>query len=97
MIDAAAITLVFVPTSVQDALETDAATALPPLLALRTVTLRLPTFIVYTLETIASRNGTTPDACLHQELMDFAGVWAEEMEATHPGFRRAYLFPGREE
>lgn len=82
---------------VEDALGTDAATALPPLLTLRTVTLRLPAFIVCTLETIASRNGTTPDACLHQELMDFAGLWAEKMEAVHPGFQRAYLFPGREE
>lgn len=81
---------------VEDALGTDAATALPPLLTLRTVTLRLPAFIVCTLETIANREGTTLDACLHQELMDFAGVWAEEMEATHPGFRRAYLFPGQE-
>jgi hypothetical protein len=81
---------------VEDALGSDAAAVLPPLLALRTVTLRLPAFIVCTLETIARKNGTTPDACLHQELMDFAGVWAEEMEATHPGFRRAFLFPGRE-
>ena len=81
---------------VQDALGVDAATALPPLLTLRTVTLRLPAFIVCTLETIANRDGTTLDACLHQELMDFAGVWSAEMEATHPGFRRAYLFPGRE-
>ncbi len=81
---------------VQDALGSDAATILPPLLALRAVTLRLPAFIVCTLETIASRDGTTIDACLHQELMDFAGVWSEHMEATHPGFRRAYLFPGRE-
>jgi hypothetical protein len=81
---------------VEDALGTDAGAVLPPLLTLRTVTLRLPAFIVCTLETIASRNGTTPDACLHQELMDFAGVWSEKMEATHPGFRRAYLFPGLE-
>jgi hypothetical protein len=81
---------------VQDALGTDADAALPPLLTLRTVTLKLPAFIVCTLETIASRNRTTPDACLHQELMDFAGVWADDMEATHPGFRRAYLFPGQD-
>ena len=81
---------------VEDALGADAATALPPLLALRTVTLRLPAFIVCTLETIAGRGGTTLDACLHQELMELAGVWAKDMEAVHPGFRRAYLFPGRE-
>lgn len=81
---------------VQDALGGDSEAVLPPLLALRTVTVRLPTFIVCALETTASGSGTTLDACLHQELMDFAGVWAEEMEATHPGFRRAFLFPGRE-
>jgi hypothetical protein len=81
---------------VQDALGIAAEAVLPPLLALRTVTVRLPAFIVCTLETIASRDGTTVDACLHQELMDFAGVWAEEMEATHAGFRRAFLFPSRE-
>lgn len=81
---------------VQDALGSDAEAVLPPLLALRTVTVRLPSFAVIALEAIASRDGTTLDACLHQELMDFAGVWAEEMEAAHPGFRRAYLFPGLE-
>jgi hypothetical protein len=80
---------------VQDALGSEAATVLPPLLALRTVTVRLPAFVVIALEAIANRNATTLDACLHQELMDFAGVWSEEMEEIHPGFRRAYLFPGR--
>jgi hypothetical protein len=81
---------------VQDALGSDAKAVLPPLLTLRTVTVRLPAFIVCTLETVASRYGTTLDACLHQELMELAGVWAKEMEASHPGFRRAYLFPGRD-
>jgi hypothetical protein len=78
---------------VQDALGTDATGVLPPLLALRTVTVRLPAFVVCTLETVASRDGTTLDACLHQELMELAGVWAVEMEKIHPGFRAAYLFP----
>src|SRR5947209_20126711 len=81
---------------VQDALGSDAEAVLPPLLTLHTVTVRLPEFIVRALETVASKNGTTPDACLHQELMDFAGTWSDDMEATHPGFRRAYLFPSRE-
>jgi hypothetical protein len=53
---------------------------------------RLPAFIVCALETVANRDRTTLDACLHRELMDLAGLWAEEMEATHPGYRRAYLF-----
>jgi hypothetical protein len=78
---------------VQDALGSDAEVVPPPLLALRTATVRLPAFIVCTLETIASRNGATPDTCLHQELME---LWAEEIKTTHPGFHRAFLFPGRE-
>jgi hypothetical protein len=80
-----------------DALGSDAATALPPLLTLRTVTLRLPEYIVRGLETAASEERTTIDAYLSGELLEFAGTVVDQMETVHPGFRRAYLFPGREE
>jgi len=80
-----------------DALGADAATALPPLLSLRSVTLRLPEYIVRGLETVASEERTTMDAYLSGELLEFAGGVVDRMEAVHPGFRRAYLFPGREE
>src|SRR3954451_5512169 len=39
---------------VVDALGSDAAAILPPLLALRTVTLRLPAYVVLALETVAA-------------------------------------------
>lgn len=81
-------------TVVQDALGSDAANVLPPLLTLRAVTFRLPEYIVRALETIAAEDGTTPDDCLRCELQDFAGTVADRMEAIHPGFRRAYLYPG---
>src|SRR5258706_10787267 len=81
---------------VLDALGSDAATVLPPLLALRTVTLRLPAYVVLALETVAAEYRTTLDDALHCELIDFAGTVADRMDAIHPGFRRAYLFPGRE-
>jgi len=78
---------------VVDALGADAAAVLPPLLALRTVTLRLPEYILRALETIASEDGTTVDAILHGELLDFAGTVADRMEAKVPGLRAAYHFP----
>ena len=78
---------------VVDALGTDAATVLPPLLALRSVTLRLPEYILRALETIAAEDGTTVDAILHGELLDFAGTVADRMEAKVPGLRAAYHFP----
>jgi hypothetical protein len=80
---------------VVDALGADAAAVLPPLLALRSVTLRLPEYILRALETIASEDGTTVDAILHGELLDFAGTVADRMEAKVPGLRAAYHFPGR--
>lgn len=79
-----------------DALGSDAATALPPLLSLRSVTLRLPEFIVLALETVAAEDRTTIDAYLSGELLEFAGGVVDQMEAVHPGFRRAYFYPGRD-
>jgi len=78
---------------VVDALGADAAAVLPPLLALRSVTLRLPEYILRALETIAAEDGTTVDAILHGELLDFAGTVADRMEAKVPGLRAAYHFP----
>src|SRR6202051_989542 len=68
-----------------DALGTDAATALPPLLSLRSVTLRLPEYIVRGLETVAAEERTTIDAYLSGELLEFAGGVVDRMEAVHPG------------
>jgi hypothetical protein len=79
---------------IEDALGSDAATVLPPLLALRTVTVRLPEFIVRALEAVAADERTTLDATLHGELIDFAGSHLTRLQATIPGYRRAYLFPG---
>jgi hypothetical protein len=79
---------------VLDALGSDAANVLPPLLTLRTVTLRLPAYVVLALETIAAEDRMTLDDALHGELIDFAGTVADRMEAIHPGFQRAYLYPG---
>jgi hypothetical protein len=81
---------------IHEALGYDAGAVLPPLLALRSVTVRLPEYLVRALETIAAENGTALDEALHGELIDFAGVVIGRMEKKIPGYRDAYLFPGQE-
>lgn len=81
---------------IHEALGADAAKVLPPLLALRTVTVRLPEYVVRALETVASDDGTTLDACLYGELIDFAGAMCSRFTRRIPGYRSAYFFPGRE-
>jgi len=82
-------------TEIHEALGTDAEAVLPPLLALRAVTVRLPEYMLRALEAIAAEERTTLDHYLYGELIDFAGVIAGRIESHVPGFRRAYLFPGR--
>src|SRR5438874_6867298 len=76
---------------IHDALGTDAAKVLPPLLAMRTISVTLPEFIVRAMETAAADDGATLDGWLHQEMMDFAGTATERMEPILPGYRRAFL------
>jgi hypothetical protein len=79
-----------------DALGADAAKVLPPLLALRTISVRLPEYLVRAIEVAATNENRTIDDWLHHELVDFAGTVATRIERAVPGFRRAYLFPGQE-
>lgn len=78
---------------IQDALGSEAANVLPPLLALRAVTVRLPEYIIRTLEAVATDQRTTLDAVLHGELVELAGTHLTELEGAIPGYREAYLFP----
>jgi hypothetical protein len=79
---------------IQDALGDDAAAVLPPLLALRSVTVRLPEYIVRALEAVAADDRTTVDAALGFELVEFAGTHLTRLQGVIPGYRQAYLFPG---
>ncbi len=81
---------------IQDSLGDDAANVLPPLLALRAVTVRLPEYIIRAFEVIAAEGGTTVDAALGSELIEFAGAHLTDLQATIPGYREAYMFPGQE-
>lgn len=78
------------------ALGEDAETILPPLLALETLTVRLPAFLTRAMKSAADQEALPIDDWLRLELIDYAGTVVDEMETIHPGFRQAYLFPGRE-
>jgi len=88
-----ALTLAIQLAEIQDALGTDAAGVLPPLLVLRSVTVRLPEYIVRAFEVIAADGGTTVDAALGLELTEFAGQHLARLEGAIPGYREAYMFP----
>jgi hypothetical protein len=77
---------------IHDALGSDAARVLPPLLALRAVTVRLPEYIIRTLEAVATDQRTTLDAALHGELIELAGTHLTRLEGGIPGFAEAYFF-----
>jgi hypothetical protein len=81
---------------IHEALGIDAAAVLPPLLALRTISVSLPEYLVQAIEHSAVLDDTTVDNWLHHELVDFAGTVVDRMENVIPGYRRAYLFPGQE-
>jgi hypothetical protein len=78
------------------ALGPEAGRVLPSLLAMRTLTVRLPEYLVRAIEHEAASDDTTIDDWLHQELVDFAGTVVDRMEQVAPGFRRAYLYPGQD-
>jgi hypothetical protein len=78
------------------ALGSEAVRVLPSLLAMRTLTVRLPEYLVRAIEHEAASEDTTIDDWLHQELVDFAGTVVDRMEQVVPGFRRAYFYPGQE-
>ncbi len=81
---------------IHEALGADAAAVLPPLLAMRTISVRLPEYLVRAIEHSAASDDTRVDDWLHHELIDFAGTVADRMERAVPGFRRAYFYPGQE-
>lgn len=81
---------------IHEALGVDAAAVLPPLLAMRTISVRLPEYLVRAMEHSAASDDTTLDHWLLHELIDFASTVATSMEREIPGFRRAYFFPGHE-
>jgi hypothetical protein len=82
--------------TVEEALGVDAAEALPELLRLTDLEVRIPRMQVVTLERLAAATGATVSAVLARELRDLVSVhsiWLSEI----PGFTEAFWWPAAAE
>jgi hypothetical protein len=78
---------------VEEALGADAANALPELLRLTDLEVRIPRLQVVTLERLAAIDGETVSAVLARELRDLVSVHAEWLSAEVAGFADALAWP----
>jgi len=79
-------------TTIEAALGDDAATALPPMLRTVALTIRVPQYLQYELELMASDDAVDVGHILTRE-MHQTREWLEVIEATHPGVLAAARFP----
>jgi hypothetical protein len=78
---------------VEAALGADVAEAIPELLRLTELEVRIPRLEVVALERVAGREGRTVDALLARELLDFVSTHAEWLEGEIPGVAEALAWP----
>ncbi|HEX7150316.1 MAG TPA: hypothetical protein VF618_02425 [Thermoanaerobaculia bacterium] len=79
---------------VEEALGADVVRAIPELLRLSQLEVRIPRLEVVALERVAARDGKSVDAVLARELLDFVSAHAEWLEGEIPGFAAALAWPG---
>ena len=79
--------------SVEEALGDDVAAAIPELVRLMDLQVRLPRFEVAALERVAAREGKTVNALLARELLDFASAHVTWLAGEIPGFTEALAWP----
>jgi hypothetical protein len=79
--------------AVEAALGDEVAAAIPELLRLTELEVRLPRLEVIALEWVAAREGRAVDAVLASELLDFVSAHAEWLEQELPGFAAALAWP----
>jgi hypothetical protein len=79
--------------AVEAALGEDVAEAIPELLRLTDLEVRIPRLEVVALERVAARDGRRVDAVLARELLDFVSAHAEWLEGEIPGFAEALAWP----
>ena len=75
------------------ALGTDVTEAIPELLRLTELEVRIPRLEVLALEKVAMRDGRAVDAVLARELLDFVSADAEWLDREIPGFLEALAWP----
>ncbi|MGZ5456320.1 MAG: hypothetical protein ACXWN1_06590 [Thermoanaerobaculia bacterium] len=78
---------------VEAALGADVARALPELLRLTELEVRLPRMEVVVLERVAALDGKSVSAVLARELLDLVSVHAPWLSAEVPGFAEALCWP----
>jgi hypothetical protein len=80
--------------AIEEALGDDLAKALPKLLRLAAVEVRLPRFEVLALQRLAERDGKSVDTVLGLELLDLVSAESDFLAAKIPGFFAALRWPG---
>ena len=78
---------------VEEALGDGLGEAIPELLRLTELEVRIPRMQVVTLERLAAADGQTVSAVLARELRDLVSVHGEWLSAAVPGFAEAFLWP----
>jgi hypothetical protein len=79
---------------VEEALGAELAEALPELLRLTDLEVRIPRMEVVALERLAVRDRSTVSAVLARELRDLVSAHSEWLSAEVPGFAEALAWPG---
>ena len=78
---------------VEEALGAELADAIPELLRLTELEVRIPRIEVVALERLAARNGKSVDSVLARELRDLVSVHAAWLSQDVPGFAAAFAWP----
>jgi hypothetical protein len=79
--------------AVEEALGENVAVAIPELLRLTELSVRLPRMEVFALEKVAAHEGRTVDALLASQLLDFVSAEADRLAEQIPGFAAALAWP----
>ena len=78
---------------IERALGDDLATAIPDLLRLAELQVRIPRIEILALEHVAARDGKSVGAVLGRELLDFVSVHSEWLSRDIAGFAEALAWP----
>ena len=78
---------------VEEALGAEIAQAIPELLRLAELEVRIPRMEVLALERVAARDGKSVDAVLARELLDLVSEHAEWLSREVAGFAEAFAWP----
>jgi hypothetical protein len=79
--------------SIESALGADLADAIPELLRLAYLEVRIPRLEILALECLADRDGKSVDAVLARELLDVVSTHSEYLATAIPGFTAALRWP----